>query len=212
MASPKKPEEQDASELWLALTALPRPHRVVPFPRNLPGTDIPVGEVAIWPLTQEEHHLANAAADDHVKKLLKDPQKKDEANVGYDNLFANELAVQQLQRACRDPKNLERAAFPSPKDLRMRLTTDEVGVLYNHYLTTQCEVGPIVAYMSEEEFEAWVRRLAEGGSSFFYSTLSWDLRNQLLHTMASRLAKYMTGTGSPGTPQDDDSLTDSEAS
>lgn len=202
---PKRPEEQDASELWLALTALPRPHRTVPIPRNIPGTDMPIGEVAIWPLTQEEHHQANAAADDHVKKLLKDPQKKDEANIGYQNLFANELAVQQLWRACRDTNNLERPAFPSPGMLRMKLTTDEVGVLYNHFLTTQVEVGPIVAHMSEEEFEAWVRRLAEGGQSFFYDTLSWDVRNQLVLTMASRLADCWTDIGSPGSQPDEGS-------
>jgi hypothetical protein len=202
---PKKPEEQDASELWLALTALPRPHRVVSLPRNIPGTDTPIGDVAIWPLTQEEHHQSNAAADDHVKKLLKDPQKKDEANIGYQNLFANELAVQQLWRACRDTNNLERPAFPSPGMLRMKLTSDEVGVLYNHFLTTQVEVGPIVAHMSDDEYEAWVRRIAEGGSAFPFDLLSWEQRISLVTTMASQLVDFWTATSSVGQPPADDS-------
>lgn len=192
------PEDIDASDLWLALQALPRPVRNVPIPRKLPGTDVAVGEVAIWPLSQDEHHQANAAADRFTKELLKDPQKKDEANIGYTNLFANELAVQQLWRACRDPNKLERHAFPSPKALRLTLTNDEVGVLYNHFLTAQSELGPIIATMDEEEYEAWVRRLAEGGKAFPFDLLSWDLRIHLVRTMARQIVDSWTATSSAG--------------
>lgn len=182
------------------------------MPRNMPGTDIPVGELAMWPLSQEEHHAANAAAEAHVKTLIKDAAKKDEANFGYVSLFQNEIAVQQLWRACRDPKNLDRPAFPSPKMLRHKVTSDEVGVLYNHFLTTQSELGPIVSRLDEAEYEAWVRKLAEGGKAFPFDSLSWDLRTTLVRTMASQLVGFWTATSSVGSPPDSDTTNSGEPS
>lgn len=210
------PADMEASALWLALTSVPRPHRVVPMPRKIPGTDMPVGNVAIWPLTQEEHHSANANADQEAKRLFKDTPKTDERGIGYQNMFANELAVQQLWRACRDPEDISKPAFPSPSMLRHALTTDEIGILYNHFLTTQVEVGPIVAHLSDDEFEAWVRRIAEGGSAFPFDLLSWDLRTTLVVFMASRLVDFWTATSSAGsqqgeTPESDESSDDSSS-
>lgn len=201
------PEQIEASELWLALTAIPRPHRLVPLPRNLPGTDVPVGDVAVWPLSQEEHHMSTVAADAEVRKLMKDLPKKDEASIGYQNLHANEIAVQQLWRALRDPKDVSKPLAPSPKALRLMLTADEIGVMYNHFLTAQAELGPIVVRLSEDEFEAWVRRLAEGGAAFPFDLLSWDLRTTLVRSMASRLVDFWTATSSAGSPLDDTTST-----
>ena len=196
------PENVEASELWLALTVLPRPHRVVPFPRSLPGTETPVGELAIWPLTQEEQMAANAEADRWTKRLLKDPQLKDQANLGYHHTYANEVAIQVLWRACRDPKRVERAAFPSPALMRERLSTDEVGVLFNNYCTVQSEIGPIVAYMSKEEREAWILRLEEGGSAFPFDSLSWEQQRTLATSMASQLVSCWMAMCSLGSPPD----------
>lgn len=200
----RPPENIEASELWLALTAVPRPHRIVDFPRNLPGTNEPVGKLAIWPLTQEEQMASNAEADRFMKELLKNPQKKDEANLGYHHTFTNETAVQVLFRACRDPnsKNFEKPAFPSPGLLRAKLTADEIGVLFNSYLRVQSEVGPIVAYLSDEEMDAWLERIGEGGSLFPLDSLSWEMREQLLRHSAFRLRSFLTDTPSAGGPPD----------
>lgn len=195
-------EQIEPSDLWLALTALPRPHRVVPFPRRLPGSEAPVGELAIWPLTQEEQMAANAEADRWTKRLLKDPQLKDQANLGYHHTYANEVAIQVLWRACRDPKRTERSAFPSPALMRERLSTDEVGVLFNHYCTVQSEIGPIVAYMSTEEREAWILRLQEGGSAFPFDSLSWEQQRTLVTSMASQLVSCWMAMCSLGSPPD----------
>jgi hypothetical protein len=197
----EKKEDEEASDLWLALKVIPRPHRKVPFPRNLPGTKEPVGEVPIWPLTHGELLEANAAADARVKTLFKDG-KKDELNLGYNNSFANELAVQQLWRACRNPSDLQRPAFPSPKAMSLHMTSDEIGVLYNHFLTVQSEVGPITAYMSDEEYESWVRRIAEGGNADPFDSLSWDLQRTLVVALASQLYSFWTATSSAGSPPD----------
>lgn len=195
-------KEISASDLWLALTALPRPHKKVPFPRNMPGTDDPVGELAIWPLSQEEQMAANAEADRFTKKLLKDPQQKDQANLGYHHTYGNETAVQVLYRACRDPKDISRPAFPSPSLMRAKLSTDEIGVLFNQYCTVASEIGPIVAYMSNEERESWIARLAEGGSAFPFDSLSWEQQRNLVSFMASQLVSCWTAMCSLGSPPD----------
>ncbi len=196
MAGP--PDNLEASELWLALTQLPRPHKLVDIPRCFPGTDTPVGQVAIWPLSQEEQMAVNAEADRFTKKLLQDPQKRDEANLGYQHTFANEVAVQILSRVCRDANDLTKPAFPSPKQMRQHLTADEVGVMFQQYLTVQLELGPIVAEMSDKEMEGWVKRIASGGSAFPFDSLSWEMQQKLVLFMASRLASYWTDTSSVG--------------
>lgn len=206
------PTDISPSDMWIALSAIPRPYRVVPMPRNIPGTDTPVGDVAIWPLTQEEHNASNANAELEAKRLFKDTPKTEERGIGYQNMFANEVAVQQLWRACRDANDVTKPAFPSPSMLRHALTSDEVGVLYNHFLTTQVEVGPIVSHMSDDEFEAWVKRIAEGGSAFPFDLLSWDLRTTLVTSMASQLVSYWTATSSAGSQQGEPLSTDSNES
>lgn len=195
------PENIDASDLWLALMELPRPHRIVPYPRSKPdGT--PVGELAIWPLTQEEQMACNAEADRFTKKLLQDPQQKDQANLGYHHTYTNEVAVQVVWRACRNAKDISRPAFPSPSLLRSKLSTDEVGVLFNHYCTIAAEVGPIVASMSKAEQEGWILRLQEGGSTFPFDTLSWEAQRALVSGSASRLVSCWMDMCSAGLPLD----------
>lgn len=196
-------EPIEPTELWLALTAIPRPTREVPLPRNLPATDEPVGFVTMWPLTQEEQMLANAEADRWTKALLKDPQKKDDANLGYQHTYTNEVAVQVLYLACRDPNSapdFKRPAFPSPKLMREKLSTDEIGVLFSQYCVVQSELGPIRAQMSPEETEALILRLEEGGSAFPFSALSWDLQTTLVLTMARQLVGFWTATYLSGAP------------
>lgn len=192
------PPDMPASELWLALTQIPRPRKVVDIPRCLPGTNDPVGAVIMHPLTQEEQMAVNVEADRFTKKLLQDPQKRDEANLGYQHTFANEVAVQILARVCRDVNDVSKPAFPSPKLMRQFLTADEVGVMFQQYLTVQLELGPIVAEMSDDEMEGWVKRIAAGGSAFPFASLSWEAQQKLVLSMASRLASYWTDTSSVG--------------
>lgn len=199
-AATKKKEELTPSALWLELTKIPRPTREIPVPRCKPDTDEPIGSVMIWPLTQEEQMAANAEADRFTKQLLKDPQRKDEANLGYHHTFTNEVAIQVLWRACRDVDDIARPAFPSPRHMRETFTTDEIGVLFSNYCTVQSEVGPIFVQMSEEEYEALIVRLVEGGSAFPFDGLSWELQRALVRFMASRLVNCWTAMSSHGLP------------
>lgn len=197
------PPDMDPSELWLALTQMPRPHRRVDLPRCIPGTKTPIGEVLIQVLTQEEQMAVNAEADRFTKKLLQDPQKRDEANLGYQHTFSNEVALQILYRVCRDVNDVNRPAFPSPKLMRQFLTADEVGVMFQQYMVVQLELGPIVADMSDEEMEAWIRRIASGGSAFPFVSLSPEQQTRLVLFMASRLCSLWTAMSSAGLPPDD---------
>jgi hypothetical protein len=197
----EKKEEMTSSELWAALMALPRPSRMLPVPRNIPGTNTPVGEVMVWPLTQEEQMSANAEADRWTKKLLRDPQKREEANLGYHHTYTNEVAIQVLYLACRDPKSEgKRPAFPSPSLMREHFTTDEIGVLFNGYCTVQLELGPIRAHMTQAESEALTVRLVEGGSAYPFESLSWEAQRTQVLTLASQLVSCWTAMSSAGLP------------
>lgn len=209
----EEPKDEGGSQIWQLLTAIPRPTRKVPLPRNLPGTRETIGEIPVWPLTHGELIESNAAAEQRMRTLFKDENKKDELNLGYQHSFANELAVQHLWRACRDPNDLNKPAFPSPKSMSLQLTGDEIGVLYNHYLTVQSELGPITSTMSDEEYEAWIRRIAESGSTDPFDSCSWDLQRTLVRIMASQLLDYWTVTSSVTSQPDDDTsppLSDNE--
>ena len=192
------PKDVSASELWTALTQIPRPWKVVDFPRVDPMTKETVGQIAIWVLTQEEQIAASAEADQVAKKVLKDPQRQGEANIGYENVYNNEATIQVLYRACRDVKDVSRPAFPSASMLRKHMSVDEISVLAVHYMQVQSAVGPIVASMSPEEERAWIGRLADAGDTFPIALLSPREQEALLLSMASQLVSFWTATPSPG--------------
>lgn len=192
------PTDLNPSELWMALTKIPRPWEVVDFPRVDPITKAPIGQLAIWVLTQEEQIAACAEADRVAKQLLKDPQRQGEANIGYENLYYNESTVQVLYRACRDVKDVKRPAFPSASMLRKQFSVDEISALAVLYLQVQGSIGPVVATMSAEEEKAWIGRLAEAGNVFPTSLLSPREQERLLLSMALQLVSFWTATPSPG--------------
>jgi hypothetical protein len=191
--------EVKASELWAALVEQPQPHRIVDFPRLDPVTGEPIGKLAIRVLTGIELAASTAEADKFAKKLLKDSQRKDEENKGYDDIYTNAASVELLYRACRDPKNLDRPAFPTPDDMRKRLTMDEIATLVNAYLQVQSEMGPIISHMTEDEMDAWVRRITEAGESIApLFLLSSEMKNDLLKHLAFLLYGYRTASSSSG--------------
>lgn len=192
------PKDVSASELWTALTQIPRPWKVVDFPRVDPMTKESVGQIAIWVLTQEEQIAASAEADQVAKKVLKDPQRQGEANIGYENVYNNEATIQVLYRACRDVKDVMRPAFPSASMLRKHLSVDEISVLAVHYMQVQSAVGPIVASMTADEEKLWIGRLADAGDVFPISVLSPREMERLLLSMACQLRNCWTATSSAG--------------
>ncbi len=199
MSGPSK--DIPASELWLKLSSHERPFKVVDFPRkDLEGNVI--GQLAVRILTQEEQMVCTSAAEAFCRKHIKDG-KKDE--LGYERLFTDAICVEVLYRACRDADNPSRPAFPSPKHIQEGLTTEECAKLFDHYLTAQVELGPLVVTMTDEEMDAWVSRLAEGGSSFPFDLLSSDLQRLVLLHMAFLLRGSSTDSISAGELPDESS-------
>jgi hypothetical protein len=200
MANP--PTDIPASELWLKLQEMPRPHIVVDFPRK--GLDgEPICQVGMWVLTQEEQVAAAATATKSTKNLLKElTLVQGEQSRGYEDVYGNEAAVEVLFRACRHPEDVKRPFFPNSAAVR-KLSVDEVGVLMNFYYEAQAKLGPIVSYMTDDEYEIWVKRLAEGASTFPLEHLSSALRNELMLRMALHLSTFLMANSSAGSPPSD---------
>lgn len=180
----------------MALSSKERPSQLVDFPRY-DAKGEPVGKLRIRVLTQEEQMACSAQAERIAREHLKEAKKDD---LGYERLFMDAMYVEVLLRACRDEADTNKSAFPSAKEIRKQLTTDECGVLFDHYLTTQLELGPLRCEMSDEELEAWITRLAEGGSAFPLALLSTDLQKVLIVYMACQLRTQPTANASAGTP------------
>jgi hypothetical protein len=188
-----------SAELWAEITAMPRPSRVVEFPRKKPdGTA--VGEFLMQVLTQEEQMLSSAAAERFTKKMIGDAPKSDEVARGYNDVYTNEAAVQILFRACRSKDDLKKPLFPAVEALRQNLSNDEIGTLMNFYYVVQSELGPVVAGMTEAEMDAFVARIIEGGSSYPLGSLSWEVVTQLLSFLASLRYSSLMSKSSPLSP------------
>ena len=195
-------------DYWAKLIALPRPSKVVDFPRkNEDGSAV---ELAIWVLSQDEQMACSSAADALAKKLLKDAVKNDERSRGYDDIYQNAAAVEILFRVCRQKEDLAKPFFPAPDAIRKHLTTDEIALLFTHYLSVQVELGPIVADMTSDEVDAIVKRLVESGSRFPLDGLSPEALKTLVLSMASRLSTFLTGISLLGTPPEVITATASE--
>jgi hypothetical protein len=189
-----------ASTLWGQLQAMPRPHRLIDFPRTGPDGQ-PVGKIAMFVLTQEEQMICAAAAEKFAKEKLKDSKKDD---IGYETLYANASVVEILYRACKDSENIDRPAFPSPNAMRQLLTTDECSRLFEFYLGVQLELGPIVASLSDEELDAWIERIAQGGlAASPFILLSSETQRLLAYFMAKEIISFRSGKSSAGSPPDE---------
>jgi hypothetical protein len=191
------PDNLSPAQLFVELSRMPRPYKIVPFPRKKPGTDEPVGYVALVPLDQAETLQATFAAELTIREKL--PNAKDGESRGYDIAFGDACAVEQLLRACREPSDVTKPVFPSASAVRT-LTADEIAVLFQSYLDARAEVGPIYSAMTDVEAEAWIDRLVVGGKEVgdalsFFSSAATRL---LLRTGVDRIRKLETERDSAG--------------
>lgn len=189
--------------LFEALCQLPRPSRVVDFPRTDPSGSS-IAQIALRVLTQQERMVAVAESEAYAKRVLKEiVPRKGEDNRGYQDVYNNELSVQILYRAARRVDDEQWPFFPSPTAMRDKLTGDEIGVLMSTYLLVQTEIGPIVNSLEPEEVDQWIQRLVEGGSANPLGLLSSDGLADLVMHLASRLYSSLTATSSSGSPADE---------
>lgn len=192
------PKNVEPTALWLALSTKPRPVSIVDFPASkLPGGGVgeSIGKVAIRVLTEHELHGCRVNAERTAREMLKDDAKP--GNLGYQDIYNNELAFELVYMACRDPDDHGRPVFLHPKLTRELLTTDEVAVLLDAYNLHRAESGPILAELTLAEMEAWIAKLQEGGSRVPLASLSGEAKSDLILHLVRKLS---TLTGSAGLP------------
>lgn len=176
---PPNKEAVSPSELWTKLCE-PRPSEVIPFPRkDKQGNS--VGDIRIQVLRMEDHNrarlLATKALKDSVKEagladLTRDENETESVKEVLGDLIANEL----LCMACLSVEShgedemgnpIYARIFHTPKQIRSVLTADETVILFNAYRQVQWNYGPFEKTLNDDDdIEAWVTRLAEGGSEF----------------------------------------------
>jgi hypothetical protein len=205
MAGP--PTDIPASQLYLALSSATRPNKVVEFPRYDDDGKSP-GELRIQILTQRDQMAASTEAERVARKHMKEGKKGD---IGYERLYTDALCIEILWRACRSFEDPKYPSFPSPSWMQENLTTEEAAKLFDHYLTVQLELGPMTNQMTEEECEAWIDRLVEGGSGFPLNLLTSEQQQLLLMYMAFQLRPSPTVSVSASEPPGD-SLPSADAS
>lgn len=189
-------------ELFAKLSETPRPATTVDFPRK-DAEGNPLFQVQIQILNLEETMACSANAERYARSVMKDqiPQEGDLAPE-YKNILHTQKAIEMLFKACRHPDDLSRPLFPQKEMIKKLLTDDELAILTKHYLTHQVECGPVVAWMTEPEIDAWISKLKEGGASaqFFLDLLSSEALKTLALSLASRLVSSQTDTTSAGLP------------
>ena len=208
------PPNMNSADLFAQIIAVPRPHRLVPFPRNNPDTSEPICEVAMVILSQQEAMVVASEAEKVARKLLKnDMPNKEELAKGYNDVYNNASAVEVLYRSCKDPNDLNRSFFPSKQAIGDVLSSDEIAILLNHYFTMNVELGPIVGVLTEDEMQAWIKKLAEGGGSsqYFLNSFSWEALKGLVTAMAIQLFSSPTAKSLPGLPPEENTTEDKPA-
>lgn len=152
---------------------------------------------------------AAAEAEAYTRTKLKGsiPGTND-ARRGYDDLYNNAAAVEILFRALRKKDDITSPAFASPKELRA-LSVDEIGALFQEYLITQHQLGPIVTKMTEADLDMWLARLKEGADAIPFARLSLETWIDLTLSLASRALNSSTGNSSSGLPADNGSPNES---
>jgi len=183
------PTDISPIDLWAEITRVPRPYRIVDFPRKGPDGK-PVAQIAMTVLTQEETMLTISMTEKWVRKTMKADAclpGKDEPSNGYQALFELRATLEVVYRSSRMVGDLDKNFFPTPDTIGTKLTKDEVAVLGMAYARVQADLGPIASEMDEEMTEAWIETLAVGGSAVPLSGLSLGAQSQLMLSMASRL-------------------------
>ena len=204
------PKNIEPSALFARLMARERPSLIVPYPAKGPDGE-PVGQIALVPLVEAEVMACRSAAEAYASMMLDKPEDKGgkvpRDSTGYRDVYVNELYVECLARACRDPVARDGAlvasnvpTFPSPQHMRQWIFPGEISVLFEKYATWQSENGPIVSQMSEPELDAWIKVLSEGASRVPLAALSSAGQRDLILHLVSRLQNSKTDTSSVGSP------------
>lgn len=185
------PKDVPPSELFAKLLEMPRPSDVFDFPRK-DALGISVGKVRMQTLTSIEHDRAREAAHVTLKKRgfsieeLSAPTIKE--------VLGDAVAKELIAMACLTERNFsDEGATPSygrifrtAADLDV-LSSDEILILWNCYQLVQYKFGPIERNLDQDEFNAWIKRLGEGGAEFPLLRLALPQLVMLAQSLGARL-------------------------
>lgn len=200
MAGP--PLDVPANELFLKLKARPRPSEEVEFPAfDEPGKP---GKIRIRVLSKDQQDRARIVAHKKVKENaakygLLNLNLTDMSSPAIEGVLSDLAACEALAMACQsvepapgynadDPACQYLYVFPDGDSVGSTLSADEVAYLFSAYHIVQHKYGPHEAICSEEDVNAWVRRLSEGAASYPFLRLSSPQWAELLTGLAKRLS------------------------
>lgn len=198
----KPPADLAPADLWAQITAMPRAHRIVPFPRRGPDGQ-PMGNVAMQVLYQAETQSATVCTENRVRRALKASEAmpgSGEPRQSYEILFETWASCETLYRCCRKADDISKPFFLTVEEIAAKLSSDEIACLLLAYNQVRAELGPIVSEMSQEEMDAWIEMLAKGGSTVPLASLSLGAQSRLVLYMASLLYLSPTDSSLPGSP------------
>lgn len=184
------PNDVSARDLWLKLCETPAPSEVIDFPRK--GSDgKPVGKLRIQVLSMGDHDEARLRAHAALKDRKLTPQDLDGVTVR--EVYADRVARELLAMACctvdpiKGSDGVYGKVFPDAEKIGAKLTADEISVLFAAYLSIQSKYGPMESDIeSPEELNAWIKRLAEGGSAVPLAQLPSQACQRLALSLAER--------------------------
>lgn len=176
----RPPNDVAPSELWSKLNE-PSPSEVIDFPRKDRAGNI-VGKIRIKVLRMEDHNKARLRATKSLKQAAKDAgigelSKEDMDTEAVKEVLGDLIAQELLCMACYtdtetgilDPFGNPTYAkvFHNPQSISAVLSADETLILFNQYRYVQYMYGPFEKTINDDDdIEAWLHRLKEGGSAF----------------------------------------------
>lgn len=192
--------------IWQTLQSRKLHECIVDFPaKNADGS--PLFRVRIRTLMQDDlaeiERLSISEADKWFAQMK--IQTDRDSRVYRERLY-DISANHYLFRCCFHETEDERL-FDAPPLVSKLCTQDEINVLIKDYRRLQDEKGPLISYLTTDQFDGWVERLADDaeGSSFLGRILP-DAQNQLMRYMARRLwevTRLATDRFSAGSPLED---------
>jgi len=196
----KPPEDVSPSELWLKLSESPRPSEVVDFPRKGANRE-PIGKVRIQVLPNEEHDAARIRAQTKLRERARllghgNLTNEDMRAPGVAEVLGDMTAREVLAVACVAEKPFDEYAkplrypriFPDAESIGATLSADELSVLFNLYVLVQNKYGPFEGNLSDDDQEAWIRRLEEGGETYPLASLPWPQLVALTSSLAVKVS------------------------
>lgn len=194
------PKDLTPSQIVADLLARGRPpFMLVNFPR-FDESGEPICKVHLRLLTLHEEDVALGRARKYVRSLLQ--EKVDDLPWRPEELEHNARVVEILAVACREPGDPEKPLFRhGAPEARRYFTSDEIGVLANHYATLKLRTHPRLSEMTDTEMDEWIRVIAQGWAQNPFAYFSREQLETLCGYAARCLAaREAQPTGQSQTP------------